>query len=141
MENLKFRSNFLEWVRNDMKTFLSLVMPTLYCLDFTVNWFWGDILGQEIPSLHDPYMQYYCTVWFMQALKSAQCYVSLQQHYNYSIKVIFVTQMILRFFVTSQSHNECRKICFQFFLFIVSCEILRSCHKQKKNVNQLNYRD
>ena len=23
----------------------------------------GDILGQEIPNLHDPYIQYYCTVW------------------------------------------------------------------------------
>ena len=32
---LKFCSNFLEWVRNDMKTFLSLAMPNLYCLDVT----------------------------------------------------------------------------------------------------------
>ena len=30
---LKFRSNFLEWVRNDLKTIMSLVMPNLYCLD------------------------------------------------------------------------------------------------------------
>jgi len=24
-----------------------------------LSWFWGDILGQEIPNLHDPYIQYY----------------------------------------------------------------------------------
>ena len=30
---LKFRSKFLEWIRNDLKTFLSLAMPNLYCLD------------------------------------------------------------------------------------------------------------
>ena len=29
-----------------------------------LSWFWGDtcILGQEILNLHDPYIQYYCTV-------------------------------------------------------------------------------
>ena len=31
----KIRNNFLEWVRNDLKTFLSLAMPNLYCLDVT----------------------------------------------------------------------------------------------------------
>ena len=41
-------------------------MPNLYCLDVTkqmLSWIWGDILGQEIPTLHDPYIhiQYYCT--------------------------------------------------------------------------------
>jgi len=32
---LKFRNNFLEGVRNDLKEFLSLVMPNLYCLNVT----------------------------------------------------------------------------------------------------------
>ena len=37
-------------------------MPIQYCLDVTkqiLSLFWDDILGQEIPSLHDPYIQYY----------------------------------------------------------------------------------
>ena len=58
-------NNLLEWVRNDLKTILSLAMPNLYCLDVTkkiLSWFWGYILGQEIPNLHDPYIQYYCDV-------------------------------------------------------------------------------
>ena len=29
------------------------------------SWIWGDILGQEIPNFHDPYIQYYCTVWYI----------------------------------------------------------------------------
>ena len=32
---LKSHSNFLEWVRYDLKTFLSLAMPNLYCLNLT----------------------------------------------------------------------------------------------------------
>ena len=51
---LKLRSNILEWVRKDLNTFLSLVTPKLYCLDVTkqiLSWFWGDVLGQEIPNL------------------------------------------------------------------------------------------
>ena len=32
---LKFHSKFLEWVRNDLKIFLSLAMSKLYCLDVT----------------------------------------------------------------------------------------------------------
>ena len=30
-----------------------------------LSWFWGDILGQEIPNLYDPNIQYYCTVYCM----------------------------------------------------------------------------
>ena len=32
--NTEFK-NFLEWIRNDLKTFLSLAMSNLYCLDVT----------------------------------------------------------------------------------------------------------
>jgi len=34
-EFLKFHNSFLEWVRNDLKTFLNLAMTNLYCLDVT----------------------------------------------------------------------------------------------------------
>ena len=34
-EFLKFHNNFLEWIKNDLKAFLSLAMPKLYCLDVT----------------------------------------------------------------------------------------------------------
>jgi len=49
----------------DMKTFWGLAMPNQSCLDVTkyiLSWFWSDILGLEIPNLHDPYIQYYCTL-------------------------------------------------------------------------------
>jgi len=37
----------------DLKTFLSSAIPNQCC------WFWGDILGLEIPNLHDPYTVQY----------------------------------------------------------------------------------
>jgi len=43
----------------DLKPFLDLGIPNQFCLDVTrqiLSWFWGDILGQEIPNLHDPYI-------------------------------------------------------------------------------------
>ena len=44
----------------DLKTFFGLAMPNQSCLDvtkvFTLSWFSDNILGQEIPNLHDPYI-------------------------------------------------------------------------------------
>ena len=51
----------------NLKTFLGLAMPNQSCLDVTKQilcWFFFDILGQEIPSLHDPYIQCHCIVWY-----------------------------------------------------------------------------
>jgi len=43
--------------------------------------FWGDILGQEIPNLDDPYIQYFCTVWW-----SLSTVKSLIFPYTYNIR-------------------------------------------------------
>ena len=32
-----------------------------------LSWFWGDIVGQEIPGFHDPYM--YCIIHFSKSCK------------------------------------------------------------------------
>jgi len=32
---------------------------------YILSRFWGDIMGQEILNLDDPYIQYYCTVWII----------------------------------------------------------------------------
>jgi len=43
----------------DIKTFLGLAMPNQSCHKVNIKLvFWGDILGQEIPNLHDTYIQY-----------------------------------------------------------------------------------
>ena len=60
-EFLKFHSNFLEWVRNDLKTFLSLEMPNLFCLDchkVKIKLVLGWYFRARIPNFHDPYIQY-----------------------------------------------------------------------------------
>ena len=44
----------------DLKTFLSLAMPNQYCL----RCHRCDIWGQEIPSIHFSYIQYYCTILY-----------------------------------------------------------------------------
>ena len=38
-----------------------------------LSWFWGDNLGQEITNLHDLYIQYYCTVWYVHACITHAC--------------------------------------------------------------------
>ena len=53
----------MQQLRVDLKTFLGLAMPNQYSQTVKkqiLSWFWGDNLGQEIPNLHDPYIQYYC---------------------------------------------------------------------------------
>ena len=47
---LKFHNNFVEGFIIDLKTFLGLAMPNQPYLDITSAGFWGDILGQKIPS-------------------------------------------------------------------------------------------
>jgi len=43
----------------DLKTFLGLALPNQSCnkVKLILSWFWGNILGQEIPNFHDPYIQ------------------------------------------------------------------------------------
>ena len=50
----------MEGFKVDLKAFLGLALPNQSCLDVTkliLSWFWGDILRQEIPNLHYPYVQ------------------------------------------------------------------------------------
>jgi len=35
------------------------ILPRCHKVNIS-SWFWGDIFGQEIPNLHDPYIQHYC---------------------------------------------------------------------------------
>ena len=57
---LKFHIILKERIMIDLKTFLSSAIPNQCC------WFWGDILGLEIPNLHDPYtVQYIMNFWLL----------------------------------------------------------------------------
>jgi len=53
----------------DLKKFLGLALPNQSRLDVTMqilSWFWGDILGQEIPNVYDPYIRtvlLYCMMY------------------------------------------------------------------------------
>ena len=58
---LKFHITLVEGFIDDLKTFSSLAMPNQYCLGIKVRikLVLGDILGQDIPNLRNPYIKYY----------------------------------------------------------------------------------
>jgi len=61
-----------------------------------LSWFWGDILRQEILNLHDPDIQYYCTVWWIHyyiAVTEVNSIIYLSYFNVYNMVLCFVGMM------------------------------------------------